>query len=292
MGCAPQRVDAGDVLPTSRPLSTLLAATSLVLCAIAPAAHAGPSHAATATAAKAKKPATSAKKARARHGKVDRRLPKRWAARYHVRKAGADADHDGLSNLGEYRAKLNPRRPDTDRDGLRDGDEHAGRITALSPTGATIKLFGGGRLKASFDAATVFVCADDADGTDDGEDTGEADGTEAADEAAQEAADEAAEAAEEAADEDAGAPRLGADDGLEDVVDAVVAPVAAGSTSRLPGGTRLTIGGDPNASRLAAHAATAAAAPCAEMAVGDRVFEAATRGSGAASVFKRIDLVG
>jgi hypothetical protein len=35
----------------------------------------------------------------------------------------ADPDHDGLSNLREYRRRTNPRRKDTDRDGYSDGAE-------------------------------------------------------------------------------------------------------------------------------------------------------------------------
>ena len=51
----------------------------------------------------------------------------RWERRYHLsthkRSGKRDPDHDGLRNRREYRLRLNPRRADTDRDGLRDGAE-------------------------------------------------------------------------------------------------------------------------------------------------------------------------
>jgi hypothetical protein len=54
-------------------------------------------------------------------------LPDSWERTYRFstqhRSAAGDADRDGLSNLREYRANTNPRRKDTDRDGLRDGVE-------------------------------------------------------------------------------------------------------------------------------------------------------------------------
>ena len=55
------------------------------------------------------------------------RLPDRWEKRYGLstvdRSAKRDPDHDGLRNLREYRLRTNPRRKDTDGDGLRDGAE-------------------------------------------------------------------------------------------------------------------------------------------------------------------------
>jgi Bacterial TSP3 repeat len=54
-------------------------------------------------------------------------LPDRWEKRYGLsttnRSATGDPDHDRLTNKREYRRKTNPRRRDTDRDGLRDGLE-------------------------------------------------------------------------------------------------------------------------------------------------------------------------
>lgn len=55
------------------------------------------------------------------------RLPDKWEKRYQIstrqRSATRDPDHDRLTNLREYRAHTNPRRADTDRDGVADGAE-------------------------------------------------------------------------------------------------------------------------------------------------------------------------
>jgi hypothetical protein len=55
------------------------------------------------------------------------RLPDRWEKRYHLSthspSAKGDPDRDRLSNLKEYRGRTNPRRKDTDRDGLTDRQE-------------------------------------------------------------------------------------------------------------------------------------------------------------------------
>ena len=67
---------------------------------------------------------------------VDRdhdKLPDRWEKRYRLstkQKSGKrDPDRDRLSNRREYRARTNPRRADTDRDGLNDYAELVRRKT-------------------------------------------------------------------------------------------------------------------------------------------------------------------
>jgi hypothetical protein len=117
------------------------------------------------------------------------KLPDRWERKFHLnvhRDDGRrDADHDGLSNLREYRAHTNPRRKDSDRDGLKDGkerrfgfsprdrdsdddgikdgDENAGKIVALSASSITVKLAAGGRLTAGL----AVACDDSTGGGDD-----------------------------------------------------------------------------------------------------------------------------
>jgi len=59
------------------------------------------------------------------------RLPDRWEKKHKLstkhKSAHQDKDRDGLTNLGEYRSKTNPRRTDTDRDGIQDDDEDRDR---------------------------------------------------------------------------------------------------------------------------------------------------------------------
>ncbi len=54
-------------------------------------------------------------------------MPNRWERAHHTsphrRDAKADPDKDALKNLGEYRQRTLPYKPDTDRDGLYDGAE-------------------------------------------------------------------------------------------------------------------------------------------------------------------------
>jgi hypothetical protein len=55
------------------------------------------------------------------------RIPDRWEKKHglslHVKQTNRDQDRDGLKNLGEFRAKTDPRDDDTDNDGTEDGDE-------------------------------------------------------------------------------------------------------------------------------------------------------------------------
>jgi hypothetical protein len=83
----------------------------LVLALLTALALAGPA------AAKTKTP---------RHGKgaqSAKTLPKKWVMRHNVKGAKADPDDDGLSNWGELRARTNPRKADSDRDGIGDAEE-------------------------------------------------------------------------------------------------------------------------------------------------------------------------
>jgi hypothetical protein len=57
------------------------------------------------------------------------RIPDRWERAHHltlrVNQAKRDQDHDGLVNRSEYLDHTNPRRKDSDRDGVLDGREDA-----------------------------------------------------------------------------------------------------------------------------------------------------------------------
>jgi hypothetical protein len=74
-------------------------------------------------------------------------IPDRWEHRHHlslrVNQAHRDQDGDHLRNLAEFQAGDNPRNPDTDGDGIPDGEENAGTIQSFDPeTGKlTISLF-------------------------------------------------------------------------------------------------------------------------------------------------------
>lgn len=58
-------------------------------------------------------------------------IPDRWEKRNHlslkVSQARRDQDHDGVVNICEHQASSNPRRKDSDRDGVRDGAEDSDR---------------------------------------------------------------------------------------------------------------------------------------------------------------------
>ncbi len=72
--------------------------------------------------------AAFASTASARSGDRDGdRLPDRWEKRHHIstkaKSARQDLDRDGLTNLGEFRSKTDPRDADSDDDGVRDANE-------------------------------------------------------------------------------------------------------------------------------------------------------------------------
>jgi hypothetical protein len=100
------------------------------------------------------------------------RLPDRWERHHNLSlkqdQAKRDQDRDGLENLGEFKAGLDPRDADSDDDGTEDGDEGAGTIASFdgSTHELTIDLFGGGKLTGTVTADTRIKCEDEADDED------------------------------------------------------------------------------------------------------------------------------
>jgi hypothetical protein len=69
-----------------------------------------------------------------------------------------DADHDGLNNMNEDASANLPDDPDTDNDGTRDGDEVVGTIASFQDPVLTIDLLGGGSVTGNVTAATRIKC--------------------------------------------------------------------------------------------------------------------------------------
>jgi hypothetical protein len=151
------------------------------------------------------------------------KLPKGWAKKNHVSQAAQDTDGDGLSNWGEWRSGTDPRKRDTDRDGVRDGAEDrdrdalrnadelalgtdprkkdsdhdgvrdgreefqvAGRLAAVSTSALTLRLDSGASVTAELTGDSVVGCGDDT-GADDpaaGDDGPEADASQVEDDGA------------------------------------------------------------------------------------------------------------
>ena len=95
------------------------------------------------------------------------RLPDRWEQRHELstkaKSASRDNDKDGLTNLGEFRSKTDPRDADSDGDGVEDGDEDRDRDDVDNA--------------AEMDAGTHPAKRDsDDDGVDDGDEDSDEDG--------------------------------------------------------------------------------------------------------------------
>jgi hypothetical protein len=100
------------------------------------------------------------------------KLPDKWEKHFHlslsVKQANRDQDHDGLRNMGEFRAGDNPRRADSNHDGTEDGDDNAGTISAIDGNSVTIDLFNGGSVTGLVTDQTEIECeqAEDESGDD------------------------------------------------------------------------------------------------------------------------------
>ncbi len=101
------------------------------------------------------------------------RIPDGWEKRHHLsvhrNQAKRDQDRDGLKNRQEWKAGDDPRDPDSDNDGVEDGDEGAGTISSFQDHVLTIDLFGGGSISGLVTEATEVKC-------DHGDDQGDEDG--------------------------------------------------------------------------------------------------------------------
>ena len=105
--------------------------------------------------------AASPAAARARDTDKDK-MPDRWEKRHglKVKKKDArrDRDRDGLINVAEYRAKMDPRDPDSDDDGESDGEERPGTIDSYEDGVLTIRLFDGSTLSGKVTDETHLKC--------------------------------------------------------------------------------------------------------------------------------------
>jgi hypothetical protein len=97
------------------------------------------------------------------------RIPDRWEKRHHlslkVKQTTRDQDRDQLRNRAEFLAGNDPRDPDSDDDGVTDGDENAGRIASFDAgTGQlVIDLFSGDRVSGIVNGDTRIGCEGDED---------------------------------------------------------------------------------------------------------------------------------
>jgi hypothetical protein len=116
------------------------------------------------------------------------RIPDRWEKKHHlslkVNQARKDQDGDHLRNRAEFLAGDNPRKADTNGDGVMDGEENAGTIASFDEaTGKlTIDLFGGENISGLVTEETEIKCEDNggasasSDGTSGGEQSGDGQG--------------------------------------------------------------------------------------------------------------------
>jgi hypothetical protein len=93
------------------------------------------------------------------------RIPDRWEKRHHlslhVNQARRDQDHDGLENRAEWRAGDNPRKADSDSDGIADGAENTGTVLSFDGSVLKVTVFGqSDPLVGLVDSGTEVECDD------------------------------------------------------------------------------------------------------------------------------------
>jgi hypothetical protein len=97
--------------------------------------------------------------------------------------ANRDQDDDGLKNLGEFKARFDPRDEDSDNDGTIDSDEGAGTIASFdAASGAlVIDAFVGPDLSGRVTPDTEIECEGDEQGDEDDDHSGPGHGDDADD---------------------------------------------------------------------------------------------------------------
>jgi hypothetical protein len=89
-------------------------------------------------------------------------IPDWWERKFHlslrVNQASRDQDRDGLTNLQEFKARLNPRSADSGGDGIPDGQKDAGTVASFGGGQLTINLLAGGTVAGTVDASTEIEC--------------------------------------------------------------------------------------------------------------------------------------
>jgi hypothetical protein len=91
-------------------------------------------------------------------------IPDRWETQHHlslkVNQARRDQDGDHLRNLAEFQAGDNPRKSDSNGDGVMDGEENAGTITSFDVASGklVISLFGGESISGLVTEQTEIKC--------------------------------------------------------------------------------------------------------------------------------------
>jgi hypothetical protein len=94
------------------------------------------------------------------------RIPDKWERRHHlslkVNQAHRNQDGDGLNDRAEFLAGDNPRDPDSNDDGVMDGEDNAGTISSFdAETGRlVIDLFGGESVSGTVNEETEIKCED------------------------------------------------------------------------------------------------------------------------------------
>ena len=105
------------------------------------------------------------------------RIPDRWERQHglslKVNQARRDQDRDALRNRAEFQSRMDPHDPDSDDDGVDDGEEGAGVIGSFdeSTSKLRIDLFNGDTVTGLVTNETEIIC-------DNGDDHGDEDGDE------------------------------------------------------------------------------------------------------------------